>query len=224
MIVIVDYGMGNMHSVKRAIEYVAPRSKVLISSNHNDIKNASKIILPGQGAMPDCMKALKASNLQQVLMEAITVQHKPTLGICVGMQMLFENSEESHITGSTTAGLGILTGKIKKFPSIANIKVPHMGWNRVKYNQYNDIKSKLFHSNDNIAIEQNSFFYFVHSYYLDIYGIDKGYKIATCNYGLEFSCAIEHNNLFATQFHPEKSSDNGLAVYQNFINNTNTSN
>jgi len=211
MIIIVDYGMGNLHSVKRAFEFVAPNSQIKISSNPLDIKNASKLILPGQGAMADCMKSLNNSNLKENLLEAINHKKTPTLGICVGMQMLFENSEEGN-----TLGLGILQGQIKKF-HIENFlskecnKIPHMGWNNIQYDE-----NKRHNIFNNIA--NNSYFYFIHSYYLPINNVTDKYMIAKCKYGLEFVAAIAYSNIIATQFHPEKSSDVGLELYKNFAN------
>jgi glutamine amidotransferase len=229
MIIIVDYGMGNLHSVKRAINYVAPDLNVKISSNANEIENASHIILPGQGGMADCMNALNASNLKDALLETILHKKTPTLGICVGMQMLFEESEEGKkdSNGNTisTAGLGILNGKIKKFSksNIENIedkkekyeiyKVPHMGWNTINIQQNINIKKDIW-----LNIPNNSHFYFIHSYYLSLNEKTQAYAIATCEYGIEFVCAVGYENIIATQFHPEKSSEVGLQLYRNFIN------
>ena len=227
MIIIVDYGMGNLHSVKRAINYAAPNLDVKISSNANDIKNASHIILPGQGGMADCMQALNVSNLKDALLETILHKKTLTLGICVGMQMLFEESEEgkkdSYGNIVPTIGLGILNGKIKKFSKndISHIenkkekyemyKVPHMGWNTINIQQ--NINKDIW-----LNIPNNSHFYFIHSYYLSLNEQTQDYMIANCEYGVEFVCAIAHDNIIAAQFHPEKSSEAGLQLYRNFIN------
>jgi glutamine amidotransferase len=231
MIIIVDYGMGNLHSVKRAIQYVAPNIDVRISSNALDIQKASHIILPGQGGMADCMKALSDSNLKQSLLDTILNKKTPTLGICLGMQMLFEQSEEGrkdeHGNVIPSLGLGILEGKIKRFSKqdIPNhnlenndvYKVPHMGWNTIK-NQSNLLASSKSYPNIWQNIANDSHFYFIHSYYLPLNQQTKKYAIATCEYGVDFVCAVAHENIIATQFHPEKSADSGLQLYRNFIN------
>ncbi len=211
MIIIVDYGMGNLFSVKRAMEYVCPNQQVKISNQAQDIQNASKIILPGQGAMQDCMKLLNNSNLRQVLLTAITEQKKPTLGICVGMQMLFQSSEEGN-----TEGLGILNGRIEKFKS-SELKVPQMGWNNVEQQQVND-RNDFIYKNIWHNILNNSFYYFIHSYYLPINAATKPYVIGKSNYGIDFASVVTHENILATQFHPEKSSYCGLELYKNFAN------
>ncbi len=222
MIIIVDYGMGNLHSVKRALQYAAPNSNIKISSEASELEKASHIILPGQGGMADCMKALKYSNLKDSLLNVILNKKVPTLGICVGMQMLFEQSDEgkkdNHGNIIPTLGLGILKGKIKKF-DVQDIKhtqpmdvykIPHMGWNTIKIKPNS---SKIWGN-----IQDDSYFYFIHSYYLPIDQQTQNYAIASCNYGIEFACAVAYQNIIATQFHPEKSAEVGLQLYRNFIN------
>jgi glutamine amidotransferase len=219
MIVIVDYGMGNLHSVKRAINYVNTNIKVIISNNSKDIHNAQKIILPGQGGIKDCMQALNNSGLKDDLLKAITVDKKPTLGICVGMQMLFEASEESN----HTVGLGILKGKFERFEANQvdkktgdTLKVPHMGWNNINISSNEWCNQSFIWHN----IKDKSQFYFIHSYYLPITQDSAKYSIATCKYQKEFISAIAFENIIATQFHPEKSANVGLQLYKNFVQQT----
>ncbi len=226
MIVIVDYGMGNLHSVKRALDYAAQLEgkniNVKISAKADDILNASHLILPGQGGIKDCMKALQYSKLEHALRQAVHSK-TPILGICVGMQMLFEQSEEGDMHSNIpTTCLGLISGKIKKFPQKDNnnkedqvLKVPHMGWNTIDFQNKNGSKNihKIWHN-----IPNNSHFYFIHSYYLVDNAENANYTIAKCRYGLEFVCAIACNNIVAMQFHPEKSARYGLQIYQNFIN------
>jgi imidazole glycerol-phosphate synthase subunit HisH len=228
MIVIIDYGMGNIHSVARALKAANPLANIVVSKDQQKIKDARHLVLPGQGAMPDCMKALHQSNLTELLLQEM--QKKPTMGVCVGMQMLFESSEEGH-----TAGLGLLKGHILKFPDMIGdnglrLKVPHMGWNQTK------VKLNISHSNQSTQsnqsthpnhlnnaqhsklwsdIPQAAYFYFVHSYYLPL---DNPYTFTTTDYGFEFTSSVVSDQLFATQFHPEKSGTVGLTLYKNFLN------
>jgi imidazole glycerol-phosphate synthase subunit HisH len=229
MIVIVDYGMGNLHSVKRALDYaVHDENKdiaIKISSNAADILNASHLILPGQGGIADCMRALQNSKLEDALRTAI--QKKiPTLGICVGMQMLFEQSEEGQ---TPTECLGLLSGKIKKFKSTTNIndntgaiKVPHMGWNTIRLLDNASSSGSNLNTPTVHKIWQNipndSYFYFIHSYYLEKNALNTQHAIAECNYTTDFICAVACDNIIGMQFHPEKSAKYGLQIYQNFIN------
>ncbi|AEK60355.1 imidazole glycerol phosphate synthase subunit HisH [Collimonas fungivorans] len=205
-IVVVDYGMGNLRSVAQALRQVAPEAEVLISGTIADIQSADRLVLPGQGAMPDCMRSLRESGLQEVLLEA--ARNKPLLGVCVGEQMLFDLSEEGN-----TAGLGLLPGKVLRFrldgrlqDDGSRFKVPQMGWNRVRQAQ----SHPLWH-----GIADQDYFYFVHSYYAA--PADAAHTFGETEYGAAFSCAVGRDNIFATQFHPEKSASAGLQLYKNFV-------
>lgn len=205
-IVVVDYGMGNLRSVAQALRAVAPDAEVLISGQISDLKQAERIVLPGQGAMPDCMKSLEESGLKDALME--TARTKPIFGVCVGLQMLFDWSEEGD-----TKGLGLLPGKVIRFrldsqrqEDGSRYKVPQMGWNQVHQNQPHPLWN---------GIADNSFFYFVHSFYA--VPDQSGHVAGETEYGIPFCSAIACDNIFATQFHPEKSADVGLQIYKNFI-------
>jgi len=197
MIVLIDYGVGNLYSVAKAAAYVG--GDVKISSSAEDIRRAEKIILPGVGAFGDCMKNLEATGLIPTIKQEI-FSGKPILGICVGLQILFAASEESPCVD----GLKIFDGQIKKIRA-GNLKIPHMGWNSVSMRN-ND----LFR-----GIKNDSYFYFVHSYHAA--PEDKKIIAATTSYGEEVTAAIEFENIFATQFHPEKSGDVGLQVLKNFV-------
>lgn len=210
MIAIVDYGMGNLRSVAQALRHVAPDVDVRISSDAAEIRAAERIVLPGQGAMPDCMRSLRESGLQDVVLEA--ARSKPLFGVCVGEQMLFDWSEEGA-DGVGTAGLGLLPGKVVRFrldgrlqPDGSRFKVPQMGWNRVR--------QTLSHPLWN-GIADDSYFYFVHSYHAA--PADAAQVVGSTEYGDWFSCAVARDNIFATQFHPEKSAAAGLQLYKNFI-------
>ncbi len=205
-IVVVDYGMGNLRSVAQALRAVAPEANVLISGQADDIREAERIVLPGQGAMRDCMAHLQDSGLQQALLEA--AKNKPLFGVCVGEQMLFDWSEEGD-----TAGLGLLPGKIIKFRLEAQrqadgsrFKVPQMGWNRVRQSRPHPLWQ---------GIADLSYFYFVHSFYA--VPAKAGDVVAETDYGGVFCSAVARENIFATQFHPEKSAAAGLALYKNFV-------
>lgn len=205
-IVVVDYGMGNLRSVAQALRAVAPEAEVMISGEVADIVAADRIVLPGQGAMPDCMKSLKMSGLQQAVQDA--VRSKPLLGVCVGEQMLFDWSEEGD-----TPGLGLLPGKIIRFQlkdqlqeDGSRFKVPQMGWNRVRQSQAHPLWQ---------GIPDQSYFYFVHSYYA--VPADLADSVGETDYGAAFCCAVARENIFATQFHPEKSAAAGLQLYRNFV-------
>ena len=197
MIAIIDYGVGNLYSVAKAIAAVGGDAK--ITSNSDDLIRADKIILPGVGAFGDCMKNLVESGLIPTIREQIS-NKKYLLGICVGLQILFESSEESL----NIDGLGILSGKIKKIHA-ENLKIPHMGWNSVNFSD-----SKIF-----AGVKNNSYFYFVHSYHAA--PDDKNLITATTDYGEKVTASVESENIFATQFHPEKSGDVGLQILKNFI-------
>jgi len=206
-IVVVDYGMGNLRSVAQALRAVAPEADIRISGEIADIRKAERIVLPGQGAMPDCMRSLRESGLQEAMMEA--ARTKPILGICVGEQMMFDWSEEGD-----TPGLGLLPGKVIRFrlenrlqPDNTRYKVPQMGWNQVQQTTSHPLWKD---------IPNNSHFYFVHSFYA-VPETD-AHVVGQTEYGMTFCCAIAHENLFATQFHPEKSAEAGLQLYKNFIN------
>ena len=197
MIALIDYGVGNLYSVAKAVTAVG--GDVKITSNADDLVRADKIILPGVGAFGDCMKNLFASGLIPTIREQIS-NKKYLLGICVGLQILFESSEESP----NIDGLGILSGKIKKIHA-ENLKIPHMGWNSVNFSD-----SKIF-----AGVKNNSYFYFVHSYHAA--PDNKNLISATTDYGEKVTAAVESENIFATQFHPEKSGDVGLQILKNFI-------
>ena len=197
MIVLIDYGVGNLYSVEKAVAYVG--GDVKISSSAEDIVRAEKIILPGVGAFGDCMKNLEATGLIPTIKAEIS-SGKPILGICVGMQILFAGSEESPCGD----GLKIFGGKVKKIRA-GDLKIPHMGWNSIKFGD-----SKLF-----AGLSGEPYFYFVHSYHAS--PDDKKIIAATTTYGEEVTAAIEFENIFATQFHPEKSGDVGLHVLKNFV-------
>jgi glutamine amidotransferase len=204
-IVVVDYGMGNLRSVAQALRHVAPEADVRISGEAADIRAADRIVLPGQGAMPDCMRSLRESGVQDAVLEA--ARSKPLFGVCVGEQMLFDRSDEGD-----TPGLGLLPGKVVRFALEGRLqedgsrfKVPQMGWNRVH--------QKAAHALWN-GIADDSYFYFVHSFYA-VPAIPAD-TVGETTYGSAFSCAVARDNIFATQFHPEKSASAGLHLYRNF--------
>ncbi|CAM5783653.1 imidazole glycerol phosphate synthase subunit HisH [Castellaniella caeni] len=231
-IAIVDYGMGNFHSVARALQAAAPEQTIRIARSAGDIQSADRIVFPGQGAMPDCMHTLDASGLREAVLQA--ARSKPLMGVCVGEQMLFEGSDEGD-----TPGLGLFQGRVRRFQGPAferpvadgpsclsaaptppdtaaqpmatgpgpamRLKVPHMGWNAVTQTRAHP----LWH-----GIAQDTPFYFVHSYYAD--PADPALIIATSRYGQPFCCGVAADNIFAVQFHPEKSAAPGLRMYRNF--------
>jgi imidazole glycerol-phosphate synthase subunit HisH len=208
-IAIVDYGMGNLRSVYQALRKAAPEADVAIVEQPEAIRAADRVVLPGQGAMRDCMAHLDASGLQQAVIEA--ARDKPMLGVCVGEQMLFDWSEEGGEKG--TNGLGLIPGKVVRFELEGQLqddgsrfKVPQMGWNRVRQTQRHPLWD---------GVPDESFFYFVHSYY----GVpdNPAHTSGETLYGAPFTSAIARDNLFATQFHPEKSADAGLRLYRNFV-------
>lgn len=205
MIAVVDYGMGNLRSVKQALSKVAPNTEIIVTDDANLIAKANRVVFPGQGAMPDCMREMDARGLRGALLEA--AHSKPFLGICIGLQMLFEHSAEGDV-----AGLGLLRGEVVRFDHALTdaqgnkLKVPHMGWNQVRHVIP---EHPLWR-----GIEQDARFYFVHSYYVRPH--DEKIVQATSDYPHPFVCAIAQQNLFAVQFHPEKSHAAGLQLLQNF--------
>jgi len=197
-IAVVDYGMGNLRSVSKAIEQVAPRSEVLVTADPEKIIAAERVVVPGQGAMPDCMRQLGESGAREAVIEA--AREKPFLGICIGLQMLFERGEEGD-----TPGLGLLPGEVPRF-KLSGLKIPHMGWNQVAQVRPHALWAE---------IADGSRFYFVHSYYPA--PRDAALTAATSEYGGPFTCAIARDNIFAVQFHPEKSQSAGLQLLSNFV-------
>ena len=203
-LVIIDYGMGNLRSVANAFAQACPDITVKISSSAADIISADRVVFPGQGAMPDCMAQLKHSGLIEPIYEA--ARTKPFLGICLGLQMLYEASEEGN-----SAGFGLLKGNVKRFPDNRAdvhglpLKVPHMGWAQVKQTVSHPLWT---------AISDKSWFYFVHSYYANPEFAQHTAGIS--HYGADYCCAVAHRNIFATQFHPEKSGTIGLQLLYNF--------
>ncbi|HEX8603840.1 MAG TPA: imidazole glycerol phosphate synthase subunit HisH [Pseudoduganella sp.] len=205
-IVVVDYGMGNLRSVAQALRAVAPEADVRISGDPADIDSAERIVLPGQGSMLDCMAHLRESGVQDALMRAAA--SKPMLGVCVGEQMLFDSSEERN-----AQGLGLLPGKVVRFqldgmlqPDGSRFKVPQMGWNRVRQTATHAMWE---------GIPDDAWFYFVHSYYAR--PENPVHTVGQTVYGDPFCCVAARDNIFATQFHPEKSSAMGLQLYRNFV-------
>lgn len=205
-VAIVDYGMGNLRSVAKAIEHVAPQASVLVTSDADQVAAAQRVVVPGQGAMPDCMRELDARGLRGAVIQAS--RDKPFLGICIGLQMLFARSEEGDV-----AGLFLLPGTVKRFPHDAMIaadgsrlKVPHMGWNEVGQARPHPLWQ---------GIADDARFYFVHSYYVDAGRPDLAAGVTT--YGVPFTSAVAHANIFAVQFHPEKSAQAGLTLLGNFM-------
>lgn len=205
-VAVIDYGMGNLRSVANALKAVAPGINIEVTSNPAQIASAERVIFPGQGAMPDCIRELDARGLRQVVLDA--TRDKPFLGICIGLQMLFEHSEEGD-----AAGLGLLKGEVKRFPTAQmldvqglKLKVPHMGWSQVHQTHAHALWA---------GIPDQARFYYVHSYY--VAPTDPALTAATSAYPFDFTGAIAQDNLFAVQFHPEKSAEAGLQLLKNFI-------
>ncbi len=226
-VAVIDYGMGNIHSIDKALKFVSPQDDIQVVHDAQQIANADRVVFPGVGAIRDCMAALKESGLDNAIRKAS--QEKPLLAICVGMQALFQENEEH----SASQGLGILAGEVKRLhdteesssadgldaskhhkqheqheqqgTSTSKLKIPHIGWNNVSF-----LNSYMWS-----GIEENSYFYFVHSYYC----VSKNNAIsaAKCHYGVDFDAAVQDGNIFATQFHPEKSHKDGLQLLKNFF-------
>lgn len=204
-VAIIDYGMGNLRSVAKAIEHVAPEADVIVSSDPQDVSAADRVVFPGQGAMPDCTRELDARGLRSVVLDAAA--NKPFLGICIGLQMLFRHSEEGDVPG-----LGLFAGDVGHFDNPldratgARLKVPHMGWNGVRQTRPHALWS---------GIDDDERFYFVHSYF--VRPQENGLTVGSTDYGSAFTSAIARDNIFAVQFHPEKSAHAGLRLLANFI-------
>lgn len=198
MVAIIDYGAGNLQSVKKALDYIGAES--VITSDAKTIESSSHVILPGVGSFEDAVNSINSSGLREVIIKSAKEKH--FLGICLGLQLLFERSEESP----NAEGLGILKGEVVKIPSDKGLKVPHIGWNSIDV--LND--EGIFKD-----IPQSSYFYFVHSYYIKC--DDKDVVSAMTRYGLPIECAVKKGNLSAVQFHPEKSGEVGLQLLKNFV-------
>ncbi len=199
MIAIIDYGAGNLHSVKNALDFLGVDN--IVTGNKEEILSADKVILPGVGAFGDAMKCLEERGLVETV-KAVAENGKPFLGICLGLHLLFEESEESP----NVKGLGIFKGKIVKIPDNGNLKIPHMGWNNIRITK----DSKILKN-----IGNEPYVYFVHSYYVE--AEDESVVSAYTEYGQRLDIAVEQGNVFATQFHPEKSGDTGMEILKNFI-------
>lgn len=204
-IAVIDYGMGNLRSVSKAIEHVASGKPVAVTADPAVVAAAERVVFPGQGAMPDCMRELDARGLRPAVLAA--AKDKPFLGICIGLQMLFEHSEEGNVPG-----LGVFEGDVRRFPEDRmvgadgqRLKVPHMGWNEVRQKPH-----ALW-----ADIVDGARFYFVHSYCVD--PKDAALATGTAEYGVPFTCAVGRDNIFAVQFHPEKSARDGLQLLKNFV-------
>jgi len=207
-VAVVDYGMGNLRSVSQAVMHVAAGSgvDVVITHRPDEVYAAERVVLPGQGAMPDCMRELRDSGLREAVLHAAA--NKPLMGVCVGMQMLLTHSEEQD-----TPGLDLFPGEVRRFrlegqlqPDGSRYKVPQMGWNRVRQDRAHPVWA---------GVPDDSWFYFVHSYHAD--PADPAHRAGSTEYGLRFTCVLARDNIFATQFHPEKSAEHGLALYRNFL-------
>lgn len=202
MIAIVDYGVGNLYSVEKAFAKFS--DDVILTQSADVIDKADKVVLPGVGAFGDCMKNFKASGLMDAVMRAVK-NNKPVMGICVGLQIMFEGSEESP----DIKGLGIFKGMVRKI-NAPGLKIPHMGWNSLTINENTHVDINLFKN-----IRKSPYVYFVHSYHA--VPEDKSIILATSVYGEEITAAVGKNNVIATQFHPEKSGDIGLSIIKNFV-------
>ena len=200
MIGIIDYGAGNLMSVYNAFKYLGAEANLCVTPE--DVKGCDKLVFPGVGASRDAKDCLEEKGLIEPLLDVIK-EGKPFLGICLGLQLLLDRSEES----GGTEGIGLIPGEVKLFPASCGLKIPHMGWNNVDFIEKD---CPIFKGIDN-----NSYFYFVHSYYCDVQ--DDSYVAGVTDYGVSFTAAIWKDNVFATQFHPERSQKNGLKIVENFI-------
>ncbi len=207
-VAVVDYGMGNLRSVSQAVRHVAQGTgiDVIVTARPEQVLQAERVVLPGQGAMPDCMRELHDSGLLEAVLDAAA--RKPLMGVCVGMQMLLTRSEEGP-----TEGLGLIAGTVRRFAldgrcqaDGSRYKVPQMGWNRVRQARPHALWA---------GVPELSYFYFVHSYFAQ--PIDPRHSAGETDYGWSFTSALARDNIFATQFHPEKSAEHGLALYRNFL-------
>jgi glutamine amidotransferase len=205
-IAVIDYGMGNLRSVWQALVHVADGKEVIVTADPDVVAGAERVVFPGQGAMPDCMRELDERGLRSAVIDA--ARTKPFLGICIGLQMLFEQSEEGNVPG-----LGVFAGPVRRFTaekmvgaSGERLKVPHMGWNRVSQTRSHALWN---------GIEDGARFYFVHSYFVD--PVDRACVAGTTDYGIPFTSAVARDNIFAIQCHPEKSAQAGLALLSNFV-------
>ena len=218
-VAVVDYGMGNLRSVSQAVRHVAEAAgdafRVIVTADPDQVYAAERVVLPGQGAISDCMRELRDSGLQGAVLDAAA--RKPLMGVCIGMQMLLEHSEEGP-DGAGTPGLGLIGGDVVRFrlegrlqPDGSRYKVPQMGWNQV---------FQMPAPGGGVhpvwaGVPDGAYFYFVHSYYAR--PSDPRHAAGETDYGARFTCALARDNIFATQFHPEKSADHGLALYRNFL-------
>jgi imidazole glycerol-phosphate synthase subunit HisH len=211
-VAVVDYGMGNLRSVSQAVLHVAAGTDVdaIVTSSPEAVRAAERVVLPGQGAMPDCMRELRESGLLEAVLEAAA--SKPLMGVCIGMQMLFERSDEGP-----TGGLGLIGGEVLRFrlegrlqPDGSRYKVPQMGWNQVMQSGHGDRLHPLW-----AGVPEGAWFYFVHSFYAR--PSDPRHSVGETEYGARFTSAVARDNIFATQFHPEKSAEHGLRLYRNFL-------
>ncbi len=207
-VAVVDYGMGNLRSVSQAVLHAAEGTglEVVVTSRPEQVWAAQRVVLPGQGAMPDCMRELRESGLLEAVLDA--ARNKPLMGVCVGMQMMLSRSEEGP-----TEGLDLMKGEVLRFqlegqtqPDGSRYKVPQMGWNQVEQVRPHPLW---------VGVPDNSYFYFVHSYYAQL--SDPCHSVGETVYGRRFTCALARDNIFSTQFHPEKSAQHGLALYRNFL-------
>jgi glutamine amidotransferase len=206
-VAVVDYGMGNLRSVSQAVQHVAAGSsvEVVVTASAAEVMAAERVVLPGQGAIRDCIRELEDSGLKAAVLHAAA--HKPLLGVCVGMQMLLDHSEEQD-----TPALGLVPGRVRRFQldgrfqdDGSRYKVPQMGWNRVQQQPH-----AMWD-----GVPDDTWFYFVHSYYAE--PSIPGHSVGWADYGARFTCVLARDNIFATQFHPEKSAEHGLALYRNFL-------
>ena len=218
-VAVVDYGMGNLFSMSQAVRRAAEGTgyRVVITARPDEVRAAERVVLPGQGAMPDCMRELRDSGLQASVLEAAA--SKPLFGVCVGMQMLLDHSHEGRRDepGLGTPGLGLIHGEVVKFdlagqlqPDGSRYKVPQMGWNQVYRNSHGSAPHAVWGD-----VPDGSYFYFVHSFYAQ--PSDARHSVGEADYGSRFTAAIARDNIFATQFHPEKSAAHGLSLYRNFL-------